>query len=464
MATETKLHKQLKTRHLTMISIGGVIGAGLFVGSGAVINATGPGAAVSYAIAGLLVVLVMRMLGEMAVVNPDSGSFATYAHQAMGPLASYTIGWLYWFYWAIVIAIEATAGGAIVHGWIPGLPVWAISLILTFLLTLTNIFSVKSFGEFEYWFSLIKVVAISLFMLLGAAIIFGFIPSIPSPGLENLIGKGGFMPNGFSAVFVGIVVCIFSFFGAEIAAIAAGETENPKKNVVIAIKSVVWRILLFYIGSVTILVTLLPWNATDLLKSPYVTMLDMLKIPAAAQIMNMVVLTSVLSCLNSALYTNSRMLYSLAQKGNAPRALLKVSKNGVPIRAVLLSTAFAYFCAIFNFVSPDKIFLFLVNASGAIALLVYLAIAVSHIILRKRLQKSAQQELTLKMWGFPYLTYVTIAAMFVILIAMLFIDSMRSQILLTLLITAVTIGVYFITKKKRTEPADESGHQEERIS
>ncbi|WP_232490000.1 amino acid permease [Neobacillus cucumis] len=431
-----------------MISIGGVIGAGLFVGSGAVINATGPGAIISYAISGLLVVLVMRMLGEMAVVNPDSGSFSTYAHEAMGSWASYTIGWLYWFYWAIVIAIEATAGGAIVHGWIPVIPVWAVSLILTVLLTFTNIFSVKSFGEFEYWFALIKVVAISLFMCLGVAIIFGFIPGIQSPGLSNLIGHGGFMPKGFSTIFVGIVVCIFSFFGAEIAAIAAGETPDPQKSVVVAIKNVTWRILLFYIGSVAILVTLLPWDAADLLKSPYVTMLDMLKIPAAGQIMNFVVLTSVLSCLNSALYTNSRMLYSLAQKGNAPRALLKVNKNGVPVRAVLASTFFAYVCAIFSFTSPDKVFLFLVNASGAIALLVYLVIAVSHIILRKRMEKQNKQVLKLKMWLFPGLSYITIVAMIGILISMVFIESMRSQIYLTLLIAVLVVGSYFLFNRK----------------
>ncbi|TRY27291.1 amino acid permease [Brevibacillus sp. LEMMJ03] len=454
------LQKKLKPRHLTMISIGGVIGAGLFVGSGSVINSTGPGAILSYALAGLLVVLVMRMLGEMAVVNPDSGSFSTYAHQALGPWASYTIGWLYWFYWAIVIAIEATAGGAIVHGWIPSVPVWLLSLILTVLLTVTNVLSVKSFGEFEYWFAMIKVVAISLFMCIGAAILLNLVPAIPSPGLSNLLGQGGFLPNGASSVFVGIVVCVFSFFGAEIAAIAAGETPNPEKSVVVAIKSVVWRILLFYIGSVAILVMLLPWNAADLLKSPYVTMLDMLGIPAAAQIMNVVVLVSVLSCLNSALYTNSRMLYSLARKGNAPRSLLRVNKNGVPVRAVLASTFFSYVCAIFHFTSPDKIFLFLVNASGAIAILVYLVIAVSHVRIRRKLERENPQALTLKMWAFPYLTYLTMAAMVLILVSMLFLESMRSQLYLTMLITVLVVASYFLFKRKPADTTLEASEQE----
>ncbi|PEZ01500.1 GABA permease [Bacillus sp. AFS018417] len=445
---QNKLQKQLKSRHVTMISLGGIIGAGLFVGSGAVIHETGPGAILSYAIAGLLIVLLMRMLGEMAVVNPDSGSFSTYARQAIGPWAGYTIGWLYWFFWVIVIAIEATAGGAIVHGWIPSMPIWLVSLILTLLLTLTNIYSVKSFGEFEYWFSMIKIVAIIAFICIGAAIIFGFIPGVESPGLSNLTEHGGFMPKGFGSVFVGIITVIFSFFGAEIAAIAAGESSDPEKSVVVAINSVVWRILLFFIGSVSVLVILLPWNSAESLESPYVTMLNMIGIPAAAQIMNVVVLVAVLSCLNSALYTNSRMLFSLAQKGDAPRALLKVSKNGVPVRAVLASTFFAYICSIFNFVSPDKLFLFLVNASGAIALLVYLAIAVSHLRMRRKLEKENPEAMKLKMWLFPYLTYVTIIAMVVILIAMAFIDSMRSQFFLTMMITILVIISYFVSKRK----------------
>lgn len=445
---QNKLQKQLKSRHVTMISLGGIIGAGLFVGSGAVIHETGPGAILSYAIAGLLIVLLMRMLGEMAVVNPDSGSFSTYARQAIGPWAGYTIGWLYWFFWVIVIAIEATAGGAIVHGWIPSMPIWLVSLILTLLLTLTNIYSVKSFGEFEYWFSMIKIVAIIAFICIGVAIIFGFIPGVESPGLSNLTEHGGFMPKGFGSVFVGIITVIFSFFGAEIAAIAAGESSDPEKSVVVAINSVVWRILLFFIGSVSVLVILLPWNSAESLESPYVTMLNMIGIPAAAQIMNVVVLVAVLSCLNSALYTNSRMLFSLAQNGNAPRALLKVSKNGVPVRAVLASTFFAYICSIFNFVSPDKLFLFLVNASGAIALLVYLAIAVSHLRMRRKLEKENPEAMKLKMWLFPYLTYVTIIAMVVILIAMAFIDSMRSQFFLTMMITILVILSYFVSKRK----------------
>ena len=450
-----ELHGALKPRHLKMISLGGVIGAGLFVGSGAVIGSTGPGAVVSYALAGLLVILVMRMLGEMATVKQESGSFAAYARNNLGPWAGFTIGWLYWFFWVIVIAIEAIAGAAIVHQWIPAIPVWALSLILTTLLTLTNLYSVKSFGEFEYWFSLIKVVTIVAFLAVGAIIIAGLFPGIESPGMKNLTQNGGFMPFGVQSILVGIVIVIFSFFGTEIAAIAAGESNDPEKGVMTAINSVVWRILTFFIGSVAILVTLLPWNSANLLKSPFVTVFDMISIPAAAQVMNFVVLTSVLSCLNSALYTNSRMLYALAKKGDAPKSMMKLSARGIPVRAVWASTLFAFLASFFNFVSPDKLFLFLVNASGAIAILVYIVIAFSHIRFRNQMERENPSGLKIKMWFFPYLSYVTIIALFGILIAMAFIDSMRSQLYLTLLITFCTLGYYYFFHRKKVKAVEQ---------
>lgn len=448
MKTDKKLKKDLQIRHITMISIGGVIGAGLFVGSGAVIHSTGPGSILSYALAGLLVIFVMRMLGEMAVANPTSGSFATYAREAIGPWAGYTIGWLYWFFWVIVIAIEATAGAGIIQYWIPQVPLWLLSLILTVLLTLTNVFSVKSFGEFEYWFSFIKVVSIVLFLCLGLAVIMGLVPGTSAPGFSNLVGQGGFIPHGISSVLLGITVVIFSFMGSEIVAVAAGESTEPAKAVKTATNSVIWRILVFYIGSITVVVTLLPWDSANILKSPFVAVLEHIGIPAAAQIMNFIVLTAVLSCLNSGLYTNSRMLFSMAGRGDAPKAFLKLSSSGVPVRAVLFGTFFAYIGVIFSYISPDKVFLFLVNASGGIALLVYLVIAFSHLRMRKKMDKKNQEVLKVKMWLFPYLTYVTIAGITAVLIAMFVIESLRSQALLTTLVTVFIIVSYFLFNRK----------------
>ncbi|GIN89200.1 GABA permease [Siminovitchia terrae] len=445
---QPEMKADLKTRHITMISIAGVIGAGLFIGSGAVINSTGPGAILSYAFAGLIVVLVMRMLGEMASVYPTSGSFATYANVAIGPWAGFSIGWLYWFFWTVVIAIEALAGAAIIQYWVPGFPIWLMSLILTVLLTMTNLFSVKSFGEFEYWFSLIKVVAITLFLVLGLSVIIGWYPNVETPGTANLIGNGGFMPEGFGAVLLGITVVIFSFMGTEIVAIAAGESQNPVKSVRIATNSVIWRILVFYIGSIAIVVTLLPWDSANILVSPFVAVLDYIGIPAAAQIMNFVVLTAVLSCLNSALYANSRTLYGMAKQGDAPKILLKLSKKGVPVWAILLSTVFSYVAVIMNFVSPDKVFLFLINSSGTVALLVYLIICFAQLNLRRKIEKE-HGEIPVKMWLFPYLTYATIIVISGIYIAMFFIPSMRIQVILTSLIAIGVVSIYFIFYRKQ---------------
>lgn len=445
-----QLKKDLKIRHITMISIGGVIGAGLFMGSGAVIHSAGPGAIISYALAGLLVIFVMRMLGEMASVNPTSGSFSTYAREAIGPWAGYTIGWLYWFFWVIVIAIEATAGAANIQYWFPEMPSWLLSLILTVLLTLTNVYSVKSYGEFEYWFSIIKVATIVLFLLLGLSVIFGIVPGVQSPGLSNLIGHGGFMPNGFGSVLLGITVVIFSFMGTEIVAVAAGESSEPARAVRTATNSVIWRILIFYVGSIAVVATLLPWNSANLLKSPFVAVLEHVGIPAAAQIMNFIVLTAVLSCLNSGLYTNSRMLYGMAKAGDAPKIFLKLNKNGVPVYAVLCGTVFAYVGVVFNYISPDKVFLFLVNSSGGIALLVYLVIAFSHLRMRRTVEKTNPDALKVKMWLYPYLTYVTILGIVAVLVAMIFIDSLRTQVLLTLLIAVLVVGSYFLLHPKKT--------------
>ncbi|GGE29841.1 GABA permease [Marinithermofilum abyssi] len=450
MDGKQNLKKDLKIRHVTMISIGGVIGAGLFVGSGAVIHSAGPGSIISYALAGLLVVFVMRMLGEMAAARPSSGSFATYARDAIGPWAGYTIGWLYWFFWVIVIAVEATAGAGILKYWLPNAPLWLMSLILTILLTLTNVYSVKSFGEFEYWFSLIKVVSITVFILMGIAVILGLFPGTESPGLSNLFGRGGFMPLGLGSVFLGITVVIFSFMGSEIVAIAAGESGEAEKAVRVATNSVIWRILVFYIGSIAIVVTILPWNSANVLKSPFVAVLEHIGVPSAAQIMNFIVLTAVLSCLNSGLYTNSRMLYAMAQRGDAPKAFLKLNKNGVPVRAILFGTVFAYIGVIFSYISPDTVFLFLVNASGGVALLVYLVIAISHLVMRKKLEREEPEKLTVKMWLFPYLNWLTIASITTILISMFFIPSSRSQVTLTLLLAVLVVGSFFLFKR-RTE-------------
>lgn len=456
MHADQQLSKSLKPRHLSMIAIAGVIGAGLFVGSGAAIQQAGPGILLAYMAAGIVVILVMRMLGEMAAANPETGSFSTYADKALGRWAGFSIGWLYAWFWIIVLGIEATAGAAIMHRWVPGIDQWVWALILMVLLTLTNLGSVKSYGEFEFWFASIKVAAIVLFLVFGVAAILGLVPGVPAPGLSNLVDNGGFLPNGPGAVLAGILVVVFAFFGAEIATIAAGESENPVDAVKKAVRSTVWRILVFYIGSIAIVVTLLPWNSANVAKSPYVAVIELFGIPGAGTIMDVVVLTSVLSCLNSGLYTASRMLFSLSRRGDAPKSWMKISKRGVPAAAVLASTVVGFITVGLNYIAPDTVFLFLVNTSGAIALFVWLVISASQLILRKRMGADAK-DLALKMWLFPYLTWLAIGSIAALIIGMVILESTRESLMLSGALAAAVVGIGVWRYRKADADADAGG-------
>jgi GABA permease len=435
------LHKGLRQRHLTMIAIGGVIGAGLFVGSGVVINETGPSAFLGYALTGVLIVLVMRMLGEMATANPSTGSFADYARRAMGGWAGFSVGWLYWYFWVIVVGFEAVAGAKIITYWFDA-PLWLLSLGLMVLMTATNLFSVSSFGEFEFWFAGIKVAAICVFLALGALFVLGLWPG-RNMDFSNLTAHGGFFPKGVSAVFAAIVVVIFSMVGAEIATVAAAESDNPEKAIAKATNSVVLRVAIFFVGSLFLLAVILPWNSTELGASPYVSSFKAMGIPYAADVMNAVVLTAVLSCLNSGLYTASRMLFVLAARREAPAQLISVSNGGVPRVAILTSTVVGFLCVVAAAVSPDTVFLFLLNSSGAIILFVYLLIAVSQVVLRRR---TDPKKLVVRMWFFPFLSIATIVAIVGVLVQMYFNEEVRPQLLLSLVAWALVLVFYLLTR------------------
>ena len=323
------LKKGLSERQLRMIAIGGVIGAGLFVGSGVVIGRTGPGSFIAYALCGFLVIMVMRMLAEMAVANPSTGSFADYARNALGGWAGFSVGWLYWYFWVIIVGFEAIAGAKIVQYWIPGIPLWLCSLVLLTAMTATNLFSVSSFGEFEFWFAGIKVAAIIAFLAVGAAYVFGLWPH-KSMDFSNLTAHGGFLPHGPMGITAAIVTVIFSMTGAEVATIAAAESKNPERAVAKAANSVIARIALFYVGSIFLLTVILPWNDKTVAASPFVAAFTKMGLPYADHIMNAVVLTAVLSCLNSGMYTASRMLFVLAARREAPLQLVSVTSAACP--------------------------------------------------------------------------------------------------------------------------------------
>jgi GABA permease len=453
-APPTELKKGLKQRHLTMIAMGGVIGAGLFVGSGTVIGEAGPSAFLTYAITGVLIILVMRMLGEMATANPSTGSFADYARSALGGWAGFSVGWLYWYFWVIVIGFEAVAGAEVLQYWIDA-PLWLMSLILMTLMTLTNLFSVSSFGEFEFWFAGIKVAAIIIFLVLGTLFVLGAWPG-KAMDFTNLTAHDGFFPLGGGAIFSAIVVVIFSMVGAEVATIAAAESPDPGKAIARATNSVIMRIAVFFVGSIFLLAVILPWNSPELEGSPYVSAFRAMGIPYADHIMNAVVLTAVLSCLNSGLYTSSRMLFVLAARREAPVGLMSVNKSGVPMAAILASTVVGFLCVIAAAVSPDRVFSFLLNSSGAVILFVYLLIAISQIILRGR---TAPEKLTVKMWLFPVLSIVVVVAILAVLAQMAFDTDARTQLLLSLGSWAVVVVLYFATRRLRNRAPVEAVDQ-----
>jgi GABA permease len=446
---ETGLVKGLKRRHMSLIALGGVIGAGLFVGSGVVIGDAGPAAVISFLIAGIITMLIMRMLAEMAIARPVVGAFYVYARQALGSRAGFATGWMYWYFFVIVVAVEAVAGGRILHLWLPMVPLWLLSLTLMVALTATNLVSARSYGEFEYWFSSIKVIAIVLFLGMGVLWLTGLWPD-STPGLQNLIAHGGFTPLGWGAVLAAVVPCVAFYTGAEIVTIAAAESSEPKRAVARALRSIVFRIVTFYVGSIFVVVAVLPWNAKSVGVSPYASVLGVLGLPGVSTVMNVIVLTAVLSCLNSALYTTSRMLFALTRNGDAPKFFTKLSSNGVPRRAILLGTTVGYVSVAATYVWGDVVFNFLINSYGAVALFVYLIIAISQVVLRRRLERTDPASLGLKMWLFPWLSYATIGLMATVIAAMAVLPSTRSQFLMSGLTLVLILTSYQIRNALRS--------------
>ncbi len=444
LSATSKLPQGLSQRQLNMIAIGGVIGAGLFVGSGVVIVKAGPAAFLTYGLCGALVVLVMRMLGEMASANPSTGSFADYAREALGGWAGFSVGWLYWYFWVIVVGFEAVAGGKVITYWFPA-PLWLLALILMVAMTATNLFSVASYGEFEFWFAGIKVATIVVFLVVGTMFVAGLWPH-HHRDLSNLSSHSGFLPNGVSAVFAAIVVVIFSMVGAEVATIAAAETADPVHAVRRATNTVVTRIAIFFVGSVFLLVVIVPWNALQPGASPYVAALRQMGFPGAANVMNAVVLTAVLSCLNSGLYTASRMLFALAARREAPVRLVTVSRRGVPYPAILCSSVVGFVCVVMAWLAPGTVFLVLINSSGAVVLFVYLLVALSQIVLRRR---NPAERLPVRMWCFPVLSVLTLAALGGVLLQMAFDKDARAQLWLSLAAWAAVVLLYFAMRRWR---------------
>lgn len=432
---EVRLSRSLKPRHVAMIAIGGIIGAGLFVGSSTSIATVGPAVVVSYALAGLMVLLVMRMLSEMATAFPGAGAFTEFVRIGLGHWSGFVSGWLYWYFWVVVVAIEAIAGAVILQLWLP-FETWQIGVVLLALMTAINLMSTRSYGEFEFWFSSLKVGAIIAFIAIAGAYAFGL--TSDGPTFANLTVHGGFAPAGVIAILSGVTSVIFALCGAEIATIAAAESEDPARTVARLTGSVALRILLFYVVSIALIVSIVPWTRIVPGVSPFATALEYMQVSGAATIMNIVVLIAVLSCLNSGLYVTSRVLFTLAAKGDAPQWLIAVNRRQVPARAILIASLFGYVALAASALSPQIVFSFLVNASGATMLFIYLMVCFAQIRLRRQIERDAPERLAIRMWLFPWASYAAIGAIVAVLLAMALTPALASQFYSS---AAVAVGV-----------------------
>lgn len=447
-----QLSRSLKSRHVSMITFGGIIGAGLFVGSSSAISAIGPAAVVSYALAGLLVLLVMRMISEMAMAMPGVQTFPDFAREGVGNWAGFLVGWLYWYFWVVVIAIEAIAGAKIINGWFPQFEVWQIGVTLMAVLTAVNLMSARSFGEFEFWFASTKVVAIIAFILIAGAYAFG-ITSPNGPTFANLTNHGGFAPAGIAAIFAGVATTIFSLCGAEIATLAAAESEEGAQTIARMTISVSVRILIFFVLSILMVVSVVPWNEIVVGVSPFAHALRVMGYPSADLVMNGIVLVAVLSCLNSGIYITSRAMFGLSQNGDAPASCVKLSKGRVPVRAILIASLFSYGALAASIFSPDMVFNFLVNSSGAIMLFIYLLIAWAQLRLRGKLEAEAPETLKLKMWFHPYGTWAAMAGMIGVLALMALSADLWDELWTSVLVTAGFMIGYQLKQSRQAATA-----------
>jgi GABA permease len=446
-----ELSRSLRPRHVAMITIGGIIGAGLFVGSSVAISATGPAVIISYILTGFLLLLVMRMLGEMAVEMPQVRSFTEFTRATLGNWAGFSVGWLYWYFWVTVIPVEAIAGAAIIKDYVP-LPQWEIGTLLMVCMTCVNLMSARAYGEFEFWFSSIKVAAIISFILVVGAHAFGF-RSPTGPTFSNLTAFGGFAPLGWFAVLASVTTVIWSMMGAEVVTIAAAESPEPARAVARMTSTIITRILLFYVLSVFFITCVVPWNRVVPAQSPFTLALDEVHFPYATDIMKAVVLTAVLSCLNSCFYIASRVLFVLATRGDAPRWLVRTNRRHVPDRSVLLASLFGFAGVMAAILSPAGVYVFLTNSSGAIIAIIYLMIGVAQVVSRRARERAGLPPSALPMWLFPWLSYLGIAGMASVLVAMAFTPSHRAELWTSMISIAVALLAYAVLRRGKPAPA-----------
>lgn len=443
---DQELRRGLKNRHIQMIALGGAIGTGLFYGSAASIGLAGPAIVLSYFIGGTIIYLIMRMMGEMSAQEPVAGAFSHFAYEYWGEFPGFLSGWNYWFLYIFVSMAELSVVGIYVNFWAPEFPQWLTALLILVGVTIINLFNVKLFGELEFWFAFIKVAAVIGMIVLGIVLIFAGLGT-EATGFSNLWIHGGFFPNGIHGVLLSLVVVMFSFGGTELIGVTAGEADDPRKSIPKAINQVLWRILVFYLGSLTIMMIIYPWNKVGMDGSPFVMIFSKLGIPAAATILNVVVLTAAISVYNSGVYSNARMLYSLAQQGNAPKFFTKLSKNHVPYLATLFSSLCTLGIVVLNYLFPGKMFMYVMSVATIGAVITWAMIVLVHRKFRKA-HAGKEDTLFFRAPFSPITNYICLAFLAMIVALMTQLDSMKMAVWV-LPIWLIVLYASFRIKKAR---------------
>lgn len=436
---------QLKSRHLTMMGLGSAVGAGLFLGVGLGIQISGTSVLISYAVAGALIALVMWMLGEMAAARPSLGSFSTYAGQAFGHWARFTMGWIYWFMLIMVMGAEITGAAAIISSWF-GIDPWIPALIAVAFFAVVNFAAVGGFGEFEFWFAIIKVGVIVAFLAIGVLMALGILPGMDL-SLAGTNFTASFLPNGMPGFAAGLLAVAFAFGGIELVTIAAAESEDPAHNVATAVRAIIVRIMIFYIGSIVVITMALPFSSIQdadvAADSPFTLVLAAAKIPFASGFMEAIIALALLSAFNAQIYATSRLVFDMAKDHCAPGFFLKQNRAGSPINAVILSMVFAFASVGLQFWNPPGLLAFLFNAVGGCLLVIWSFIVASFIKLHPQMRENG--ELTdLRVPGFPWLPWVTATALGGLTLLMLFDPDARNQVISVLILAAILVVLSFV--------------------
>ncbi|MEY8000277.1 amino acid permease [Clostridium sp. Mt-5] len=456
-ALNENLERGLEERHIQLIALGGAIGVGLFLGSATAIQTAGPAILFVYVIAGFAMFIIMRALGELATSYPVSGSFSAYANEFIGPLAGYMTGWTYWFMWVVTCMAEITAVGVYVKFWIPTMPQWIPALAALVVMTCVNLIAVKAYGEFEFWFALIKVVTIIAMIVLGLLmIVFGLGNGGKPMGISNLWTHGGFFPKGAFGPALAVTMVMFAYLGTELIGVTAGEAKNPEKTIPSAINKVFWRILIFYVGALFVIMSLYPWNTLGTTGSPFVLTFSKLGISAAAGIINFVVLTAALSSCNSGIFSTGRMLYNLSLQGTAPKVFGKLGKTHVPTTGIIVSAFFLLIGVVLNYLAPGKVFTYVTSVATLGAIWVWGIILIAQMKFRKKLNPDQVKKLHFPMFGYPYLNWITLAFLAFVVVMLAFNKDTMISLVVGAIWFVLLFAFYFIfgLNKKSADSKD----------